>query len=114
MAYRNFNIQTRKTQEQKWYWEVRPYGNPHPAKCHNVDDFLYETITISADKLVKSVETIWVNKDAFLAVLPPDVFEQPMFQEWHNNNGLTFTVEEDENFEHDPTRVGDNRIVNLD
>lgn len=113
MAYRNFNIQTRQSVTQPFYWEVRPFGNPHPTKCYSVENFLYETITWSADRLTKKVETVWVDKDAFLSTLPPDVFEQPSFQEWHDEHGLTFYIEEDENFVHDESRVGENQEIQL-
>lgn len=113
MAYRNKNIQTRTNLDQKWYWEVRPLGNPAPTKCHNVANFYYETIVFRNGGLVKEVETVWKDKDAFLAVLPPDVFEQPYFQEWHDKHRMTFRVEEDENFNHDESRIGDNRIIEM-
>lgn len=113
MAYRNFNTQIRQTADQDLYWTVRPYGNPFPASCHGVAGFYYETITWSADKLTHTVETVWEDRDAFLAVMPPDVFEQPQFQEWHDENNIIFKVEEDHNFEHDPERVGKNLVIQL-
>jgi hypothetical protein len=113
MAYRNYNTQTRVTIDQPFYWDIRPYGNPHPARCHDASDFYYETITWSSDSLTKTVETVWKDKDAFLSVLPPDVFEQPKFQEWHDAHEITFTVEEDEEFQHEESRIGDNRQIQL-
>lgn len=113
MAYRNFNTQIRQTTSQDFYWTVRPHGNPFPTRCHDVEGFYYETITWSSDRLTKTVETVWEDRDAFLAVLPPDVFEQPQFQQWHDENNIIFILEEDENFVHDPERIGDNRVINL-
>ena len=111
MAYRNANVQTRSSTDQPWYWDVRPFGNPHPTLCYDVSDFYYENKVFSADGLTKSTETIWANKQAFLNTLPPDVYEQPQFQQWHDENGMTFSVVEDENFEHDPSRIGDIRVI---
>lgn len=112
MAYRNFNTQVRPNTTKDFYWDVRPHGNPHPADCTTVEGFLYYTITFSDDWLTQTVETVWQNKEAYLSTLPPDVNQQPDFQQWHDDNGLTFSGGEDENFEHDPARVGDNQIIN--
>lgn len=94
-VYRNRNVQTRTSLEHDFYWEVRPFGNPHPKLCQKCEGFISESVSFSSDRLTKTVETVWISREAFMAALPPEHFEQPHFNRWHSERGMTFSYKED-------------------
>lgn len=93
--YKNSHVQTRPSISQPYYWEVRPFGNPHPVPAAECVGFLGMIFVDSEDGLSRSVDTFWVSKDAWLATMPPDVFEEPKFSEWLAERGMGFTRTEE-------------------
>lgn len=95
MIYKNTGIQVRPNIAQPFYWDVRPFGNPHPKKAKHSDGFLGILFNESEDGLTRTVVTYWVSKDAFMATLPPEHFEEPNFSQWHTDNNMSFTWSEE-------------------
>lgn len=95
MVYRNVNVQTRANLSQKFFWFVRPFGNPNPGPASENEGFISEQASLSEDGLTYVVETIWNSREDFLKALPPEHFEQPMFDNWHKENGVRFSFKEE-------------------
>lgn len=95
MIYRNSHIQTRPSVSQPYYWEVRPFGNPHPIPAKECVGFIGMIFDDSQDGLTRSVSTFWESKDAWLGTKPPDVFEQPQFSNWLAERNMGFTWSEE-------------------